>query len=155
MLLSSTFCWMTGRSLVRPVFIRRIIICFGIVLTPTAAIAVDGAALYTEHCAVCHGENLEGEADWHIPNDDGSMRAPPHDDSGHTWHHPDQMLHDYTRLGGAETLRRMGVTGVVSAMPAFGDVMTDEEIDAVLSYIKSKWSPRLRDHQRMITEAAQ
>ena len=136
-------------------FISRITLFVIVCWAPSAVFAADGAALYAEHCAACHGADLEGEPDWRIQNEDGSMPAPPHDDSGHTWHHADQMLHDYTRLGGEETLRRMGVTGVVSAMPAFGDVMSDEEIDAVLDFIKSNWSPRMRDHQQMITEASQ
>ncbi|MDG1373113.1 MAG: cytochrome c [Paracoccaceae bacterium] len=114
----------------------------------------DGASLYAENCAACHGDNLEGQANWRVQNDDGSMRAPPHDDSGHTWHHADQMLRDYTRLGGEEALKRMGVTGVISAMPAFGEIMSDDEIDAVLTFIKSTWSPQMRDHQRTITEAS-
>lgn len=136
-------------------FISRTTLFVFVCWAPAAVFAADGAALYAEHCAACHGADLEGEPDWRIQNEDGSMPAPPHDDSGHTWHHADQMLHDYTRLGGEETLRRMGVTGVVSAMPAFGDVMSDEEIDAVLDFIKSNWSPRMRDHQRMITETSQ
>jgi len=136
-------------------FTSRFIITTAIFLVSQPAFAADGAALYAEHCAACHGENLEGERNWRVQNEDGSMPAPPHDDSGHTWHHADQMLRDYTHLGGAETLRRMGVTGVVSAMPAFGDVMSDEEIDAVLNFIKSNWSPRMRDHQQMITETSQ
>ncbi|MEM7545151.1 MAG: cytochrome c [Pseudomonadota bacterium] len=136
-------------------FISRTVFVAAIIMAPATVLAADGAALYAEHCAACHGANLEGEADWRVQNEDGSLPAPPHDDSGHTWHHADEMLRDYTRLGGAETLRRMGVTGVVSAMPAFGDVMSDEEIDAVLDFIKSNWSPQMRDHQRKITEASQ
>lgn len=119
-----------------------------------AAGAPDGAALYAEHCAACHGADLEGEPNWRESNPDGTFPAPPHDDSGHTWHHADPMLHDYVRLGGAEALRRMGVTSVVSAMPGFADAMTDREIEAVLDFIKSSWSPRMRDHQQMITENA-
>ena len=126
-----------------------------IFLAPSLAVAADGATLYAEHCASCHGANLEGQPNWRVQNEDGSLPAPPHDDSGHTWHHADQMLRDYTRLGGAEALRRMGITGVVSGMPAFGGVMTDGEIDAVLDFIKSTWSQRTRDHQRMITEGSQ
>ncbi|MEM7523179.1 MAG: cytochrome c [Pseudomonadota bacterium] len=134
---------------------KRIFITLLIASAHPVVASPDGASLYVEHCAACHGANLEGEPNWRIQNKDGSMRAPPHDDSGHTWRHPDQMLHDYTRLGGAETLRQMGISGVISAMPAFGDLMSDEEIAAVLDYIKSNWSPRMRDHQRMITEASQ
>ncbi|MEO1458413.1 MAG: cytochrome c [Pseudomonadota bacterium] len=107
-----------------------------------------GAALYEEHCAACHGADLEGEPDWQTPKPDSTLPAPPHDDSGHTWHHPDSMLFDYTKLGGAETLRRMGVTGVESGMPGFADILSDDEIRAILDFLKSRWSPRMRDYQR-------
>ena len=136
-------------------FIDRIILSVAILSAAPSAFSADGSALYLEHCAACHGANLEGEPNWRVQKEDGSLPAPPHDDSGHTWHHPDQMLRDYTRLGGEETLRRMGVTGFVSAMPAFGGVMSEAEIEAVLDFIKSNWSPRMRDQQRMITEASE
>ena len=119
-------------------FISRVGLLVSILSAPTAVLGANGAGLYAEHCAICHGAELEGEPNWRVQKEDGSMPAPPHDDSGHTWHHADQMLHDYTRLGGSATLSRMGVTGIISGMPAFGDVMSDKEIDAVLNFIKSK-----------------
>jgi len=69
---------------------------------------------------------------WQRSEPDGTLRAPPHDNSGHTWHHRDQLLVDYVTLGGAETLQRLGVTGVKNGMPAFGDVLSEEETEAVL-----------------------
>lgn len=119
------------------------------------AVGSDGSALYAEHCAACHGANLEGQPNWRVPNPDGTLPAPPHDDSGHTWHHPDDMLRTYTRLGGQEALRLMGVTGVTSAMPGFGDALDGTQIESILNFIKSRWSPRSREHQRKITEASQ
>jgi mono/diheme cytochrome c family protein len=110
-----------------------------------------GAEVYAEHCAACHGTDLEGQADWQRPEPDGTLRAPPHDDSGHTWHHPDEMLVDYVTLGGAETLRQLGITGVKSGMPAFGGTLTDAEIEAVLHYIASHWSDRTREYQAGIS----
>ncbi len=134
--------------------IKRALLAFFVYLTPIG-LSADGGILYAEHCAACHGEALEGEPNWRVPKPDGTLPAPPHNDSGHTWHHPDQMLRDYTRLGGAETLRRMGVKGVKSGMPGFGDDLTDQEIEAVLNFIKSSWSPRMRDHQQRVTEASE
>lgn len=54
-----------------------------------------GEALYTENCAACHGVNLEGQDDWQRPGEDGRLSAPPHDETGHTWHHGDQVLFEY------------------------------------------------------------
>lgn len=124
-----------------------------LVLAPSANAGADGAALYGDHCASCHGAALEGQPDWQSARPDGTFPAPPHDASGHTWHHGDAMLFDYVKLGGAETLARAGVTGFVSGMPAFGAALSDADIVAILDYIKSTWPERVRDHQRRVTEA--
>lgn len=56
----------------------------------------NGQALYAEHCASCHGANLEGQRDWQTPDENGILPAPLHDESGHTWHHDNQLLFEYT-----------------------------------------------------------
>jgi len=103
-----------------------------------------GEQVYHQACAMCHGANLEGQPNWKRRLPDGTMPAPPHDDTGHTWHHPDQQLFDYTKFGGAAVLP----APFKSAMPAFGDALTDAEIWAVLAFIKSSWSPRMREVQQ-------
>lgn len=110
-----------------------------------------GKTVYLAECAACHGADLEGEPNWRQRNADGSMPAPPHDDRGHTWHHPDGFLFAYTKWGGQAVMTQMGVEGV-SAMPAFGDRLSDAEIAAVLAYIKSTWSPRSKAYQQALTE---
>ena len=79
-----------------------------IVFTPGAASARSrgGARLYAEACASCHGTELEGQPDWMRPLPSGRMPAPPHDASGHTWHHRDDVLF---------RLVKEGVTAVVGA----------------------------------------
>ena len=103
-----------------------------------------GEAVYTIHCASCHGANLEGEVDWRLQNDDGSFRAPPHDDSGHTWHHTDKLLKESIVKGGKRLPANIGGT---SNMPAFGEVLSEAEIIAVLAYIKSTWPEDIRKIQ--------
>lgn len=112
-----------------------------------------GKPLYAEHCAACHGENLEGAENWRERNDDGTFPAPPHDESGHTWHHADQLLFDYTRLGGEQAMAAAGVTNFNSGMPGFGDVISDAEIRAVLAFIKSTWPDEQRKAQAQMTAA--
>tara|TARA_B100001057_G_scaffold439388_1_gene472527 strand:- start:63 stop:362 length:300 start_codon:yes stop_codon:yes gene_type:complete len=51
-----------------------------------------GKLVYKNNCASCHGVNLEGQKQWRQPDADGYMPAPPHDESGHTWHHPDEIF---------------------------------------------------------------
>lgn len=133
-------------------FTRYMICTVAAVTSPLASAASDGAGLYREHCSSCHGINLEGQDNWQRQNADGTLPAPPHDDSGHTWHHSDEMLLTYVRLGGQATLEQMGVTGFKSGMPGFDDILTDAEIEAVLGFIKSSWSKRMRDYQQDITE---
>ncbi|MBE1284471.1 MAG: c-type cytochrome [Rhodobacteraceae bacterium] len=108
---------------------------------------ITGQTLYAEQCASCHGTNLEGEPDWQTPKDSGVLPAPPHDETGHTWHHDNQLLFEYTRLGGEEALAARGVTGFVSGMPGFGDALTDDEIWNILAYIRSTWPKRIQEIQ--------
>ena len=100
---------------------------------------------YQEYCASCHGVNLEGQANWRSRNQDGTLPAPPHDETGHTWHHETEMLFEYTKLGGQVTLEAVGVKNFTSGMPAFGDVLTDEQIWEVLSFIRSTWPQHIQD----------
>ena len=106
-----------------------------------------GEMLYQENCASCHGVNLEGQPNWQVPNPDRTLPAPPHDATGHTWHHDNQLLYDYTALGGQGALAARGITDFQSGMPAFGEVLTEEEIWEVLAYIRSTWPERVQEAQ--------
>lgn len=106
---------------------------------------VAGQARYQEHCAACHGVKLEGQPNWRAPNDDGTLPAPPHDETGHTWHHDNELLFEYTKLGGRGALALRGISDLNSAMPAFEDVITDDEIWDILAYIRSTWPERVQE----------
>lgn len=100
------------------------------------AFVARGKNLYDRECATCHGKNLEGQTpNWRKRLPDGSLPAPPHDLSGHTWHHPDQILFEVTKYGSIRDARAVSR----SNMPAFENKMSDADIWAVLSYIKSRW----------------
>lgn len=103
-----------------------------------------GRSVYAEHCAECHGKNLEGETDWRTPKGDGTLPAPPHDENGHTWHHGDEVLFRYTKEGGAA----IAPAGFKSGMPGFGGTLSDEQIWAVLAFIKSTWPEPVRQRQK-------
>lgn len=105
-----------------------------------------GSTLYTEFCAACHGENLEGQTNWQTPGEDGRLPAPPHDATGHTWHHADQVLFEYTKLGGKTLLASQGVE-FDSGMPGFADQLTDKEIWNILGFIRSTWPERVQKAQ--------
>lgn len=105
-----------------------------------------GEAVYQANCAACHGVNLEGEADWKMQNEDGSFRAPPHTAEGHTWHHPDAQLIEAIKQGGRR-FERLNIGGT-SNMPAYEDILTDEEIAAVLVFLKSRWPAEIQAAQQ-------
>lgn len=96
-----------------------------------------GAKVYAAHCASCHGANLEGQPNWKEKRADGKLPAPPHDDSGHTWRHTDRWLFQVVESGMVPPFAK---SGYQSDMPGFRGKLSDEEIKAVLAYIKSRWS---------------
>jgi mono/diheme cytochrome c family protein len=106
-----------------------------------------GEAIYAEACAACHGANLEGETNWRSPGPDGRLPAPPHDASGHTWHHANRVLMDITMRGTAAVVGG----GYESNMPGFSDVYSEDELRDVLEWIKSQWPERDRAHQSQVT----
>ena len=103
-----------------------------------------GKLLYAQYCASCHGGNLEGASEWKQPQPDGSFLPPPHDSSGHTWHHPDPVLIEIITNGGDPTLYN-------TKMPGFGDRLSESEIEAVLGYIKSNWNREELEYQWWMT----
>lgn len=120
----------------------------------TAKGTIDGRQLYAENCASCHGTNLEGQPEWRSRGSDGKLPAPPHDETGHTWHHGDTLLFNYTKLGGNEVMRRQGIE-FDSGMPGFAEILSDDEIQSILSFIKSTWPERERRIQAERTNAEQ
>ncbi|MEX2502483.1 MAG: cytochrome c [Trueperaceae bacterium] len=88
----------------------------------------EGAELYQASCASCHGTDREGSAL-------ASMPAPPLDGSAHSWHHSDEQIVGLIRRGGR-------------VMPAVGFDWSDEQVEAVLAYVKSGWEPWQREAQQ-------
>lgn len=108
-----------------------------------AQLVAVGEILYQRHCASCHGAELEGQPNWKQRDENGYLPAPPHDETGHTWHHPDEQLFEITKIG-TEAFVGMGYR---SNMIGFEDQLSDSEIWAVLAFIKSEWSPRIQRAQ--------
>jgi mono/diheme cytochrome c family protein len=96
-----------------------------------------GRKVYVQYCAACHGARLEGQPNWQRRLPNGRLPAPPHDDSGHTWHHPDEVLSGIVKHG---LVPPYAPKNYESDMPAFGGTLSDEQIRAVLAFIASGWS---------------
>ena len=98
-----------------------------------------GQELFGKNCAACHGKEAEGENRAHFRGgrkDDGGYWAPALNGYAHTWHHPPQMLF---------SIIKDGSPAEGSPMKGWKDKMTDEEIRAVLTYLRSIWPKSIRD----------
>jgi len=102
-----------------------------------------GQEVYAANCAACHGANLEGQPNWRTRNANGRLPAPPHDASGHTWHHDDQTLFNLTKYGLSALVGRP----IETDMPAYEGKLTDDEIWAALAFIRSQWPKKIQERQ--------
>lgn len=109
-----------------------------------------GKSVYAKQCASCHGAKLQGQANWQTPLDNGRFPAPPHNQDGHTWHHSDELLFQLTKFGPAAVIGN----GHQSDMPEFASRLSDREILAALSYIKSTWPPELRQEHDLLNTSS-
>ena len=107
-----------------------------------------GRQIYLENCASCHGQDAQGALNWQQPNLRGDLPAPPHDDSGHTWRHPDAQIAEIIRDGLRDPFNKTSEL----TMPPFRDRLSDEEIADVIAYFKSLWS---EEHRRFQEEQNQ
>ena len=88
-----------------------------------------GSQVYASNCASCHG--TPGVSQPPLES------APPHDESGHTWHHADRLLYQWT----------LDRPPLAETMPGFRGVISEDEIIATLAYIKSTWPSNIQEFQ--------
>lgn len=103
--------------------------------TITPDLVAQGRQIYLRECAKCHGERGQGYAD--------HPGAPPLDETGHAWHHPDQQIYGWIVNG------KLAVAG--EGMPALGDRLTDQEVRAVITYLHSLWAEEQLETQQDVT----
>jgi len=87
-----------------------------------------GEIIYIDNCASCHGP---------VNGRQVLDSAPPHGDTGHTWHHPDRLLYQWI----------LDKPPLATLMPAFRGTLTDEQVMQVLAYIKNHWLPEIKNRQ--------
>ena len=105
-----------------------------------------GRAIYATACSSCHGRRLQGQALWQVMDQYAGRRAPPQDGTGHSWQHSDEDLFQKTRTARFPWAPQRDAT----YMPAFGGKLSDQEILAVLAFIKASWPAGMRASQAML-----
>jgi len=110
------------------------------------ALTDQGALVYAQNCANCHGRRLQGQALWQLRDQYEGRRAPAHDSTGHTWQHGDDELFTVVKTGKFSTTPKE----IVSFMPAFDKRLSDDDIVAVIAFIKSRWPIGIRASQSML-----
>lgn len=107
----------------------------------------EGQTIYLQYCSACHG--VEGQGQFpdapFEPDSTGRIGAPPHNETGHSWHHSDVVLIRYVTEGGFSDPARFYV------MPPFGTILTEEQILVVIAHIKTLWTDEQRGMQRQLT----
>ena len=93
-----------------------------------------GARVFQENCASCHGKTGGGAPSWKQIGTDGKYPPPPLNGTGHAWHHPLNMLF-YTVKNGSP--------GGRGNMPAWKDKLTDDEIVAAIAWFQSRWKDEI------------
>jgi len=111
----------------------------------SARLVARGKVIYAQYCASCHGANLEGQPNWRERLPNGRLPAPPHDATGHTWHHSDNELFGMVKTGIPEI-----VPGYQTDMPKYDGILSASDIWAVLSFIESTWPPVIRERQQRL-----
>lgn len=94
------------------------------------ALVTKGGKLYQQNCAGCHFVEAQGTATWRQRDADGKFPPPPLNGTGHTWHHPKTVLIN---------LISDGTTSRGGNMPAWGDKLSKQDIQAILVWLQSKW----------------
>lgn len=97
-----------------------------------------GERLYRQNCATCHGGDAQGENPFSPGGGrkpGGGYIAPALNGSAHTWHHPPEALYRMVSEGSPVQ---------DSPMRGWEGRMSDEEINSVLSYVRSLWPEGIR-----------
>ena len=108
---------------IRVVLLNGLLLAAGLIASPGAVAAVDGALVYAQHCVVCHGD--KGDGDTRVRR---GLSAPPRDFT--------------TARSRAELTRERMVRSVVegragTAMMPFGARLSQAEVAAVVDYIRA------------------
>ena len=98
-------------------------------------LAAQGEQLYAQDCQSCHGDAATGVGRL-------TVLVPSHGPGGHTWHHADGQIVDIV-------LGQFTYPG--REMPSFAGTLTEEQVEAILAYIKLGWNEEMREYQAQVS----
>ena len=113
---------------------KQVVYVASLVRTYDYAQITRGKKLFLQYCADCHGKNGEGAPNWRQRNADGKYPPPPLNGTGHAWHHPMKAL---------RMTIRDGTQKIGGNMPAWGDKLTEQEIEDIIAWFQSEWPDEL------------
>ncbi len=94
-----------------------------------------GRQVFTDNCAVCHGDAAQGlHEDWRQRLDDGAFPPPPLNGSAHAWHHPLPVLLQVINDGGIP---------LGGKMPGFAEQLNEEQKLAAIAFFQDFWSDEI------------
>jgi len=100
-----------------------------------------GQEVYNANCLGCHGGPTGGAIDDYPPR---------HNANGHTWHHPDCAIARVIRDGSDEVPEYAPPRA--AKMVPFKDKLSSSDIEAVIVFIKTMWTPAERQAQTTFTK---
>lgn len=104
-----------------------------------------GRTVYYQHCAYCHGDYLEGQADWDLAYPNGGRPPVPLDISGPAPLHTEDLIYKIIKEGG----QSVSPASYRNNMPAYQNVLNEQEIWAVIAFMVDQWPERTqKDWQR-------
>jgi mono/diheme cytochrome c family protein len=108
----------------------------------TMEVMMQGAGLYQEHCAQCHGPDAQGHPDWQNPE---VAAAPPLNGTGNEWKRSRAELVAVIRNGLTRNKEPV--------MPGWGNRLSDSDIDALITWFQALWPNEVYDKWQKVNTA--
>ncbi len=102
-----------------------------------------GAALFQEHCAICHGPEAQGHPDWRNPS---VTAAPPLNGSGNELSRTQQDFVAIVKNGANRNNQPV--------MPAWKGRLSDSEIEDLIVWFQALWPTDVYDRWRKANVSA-
>jgi len=115
-------------------------------IDPSNEVLYNAQQNYNKFCAHCHGWAGDGQPQVTIENAEnlGYHTVPLHDEQGHTWQHPDQILFEVVKYG-------VQAPTNLYPMSPYAEELSDKEIFGIIEYIKGWWTDDQQQHQMDLT----